>query len=109
MGGSGGSWTGSPDARIGGADEDLVGGAASVAWHAAAGGLASAGADAVLFSGRRAPLRRSAVRQGQRGLLRLRKELGLFANAPAKVFARWSTPSLKPELVHDLDIMIRAS
>ncbi len=44
----------------------------------------------------------------ERGLLRLRKELGLFANLrPAKVFdALVDSSSLKPELVGGLDIMI---
>jgi 3-isopropylmalate dehydrogenase len=44
----------------------------------------------------------------ERGLLRLRKELGLFANLrPAKVFdALVDGSSLKPELVRGLDIMI---
>ena len=44
----------------------------------------------------------------ERGLLALRKELGLFANLrPAKVFdALVSSSSLKPELVQGLDIMI---
>ncbi|NJO38853.1 MAG: 3-isopropylmalate dehydrogenase, partial [Rhizobiales bacterium] len=44
----------------------------------------------------------------ERGLLKLRKELGLFANLrPAKVFdALVSSSSLKPELVKGLDIMI---
>ena len=44
----------------------------------------------------------------ERGLLRLRKELGLFANLrPAKVFdALVDSSSLKPELVRGLDIMI---
>ena len=44
----------------------------------------------------------------ERALLRLRKELGLFANLrPAKVFdALVDSSSLKPELVQGLDIMI---
>ncbi|TVQ37862.1 MAG: 3-isopropylmalate dehydrogenase [Geminicoccaceae bacterium] len=44
----------------------------------------------------------------ERGLLRLRKELGLFANLrPAMVFdALVSASSLKPDLVEGLDIMI---
>jgi 3-isopropylmalate dehydrogenase len=44
----------------------------------------------------------------ERGLLRLRKDLGLFANLrPAKVFdALVDGSSLKPELVRGLDIMI---
>ncbi len=68
--------------------------------------------------------RRGAVRRGrrpevgqpaasskrpERGLLRLRKELGLFANLrPAMVLRRrWPTPpSLKPDLVRGLDLMI---
>jgi 3-isopropylmalate dehydrogenase len=46
--------------------------------------------------------------QPERGLLRLRKELGLFANLrPAQVFAALvEASSLKPELVHGLDLMI---
>ena len=46
--------------------------------------------------------------QPERGLLRLRKELGLFANLrPAKVFdALVDSSSLKPEFVRGLDIMI---
>jgi 3-isopropylmalate dehydrogenase len=44
----------------------------------------------------------------ERGLLRLRKDLGLFANLrPAKVFdALVDSSSLKPELVKGLDVMI---
>jgi 3-isopropylmalate dehydrogenase len=44
----------------------------------------------------------------ERGLLRLRKEMELFANLrPAKVFdALVDSSSLKPELVHGLDLMI---
>jgi 3-isopropylmalate dehydrogenase len=47
-------------------------------------------------------------KQPERGLLRLRKELGLFANLrPALVFdALADASSLKPELVRGLDIMI---
>ncbi len=60
---------------------------------------------------------RSAARSGtradfskkpERGLLRLRKEMDLFANLrPAKVFdALVDASSLKPEIVKGLDIMI---
>jgi 3-isopropylmalate dehydrogenase len=47
-------------------------------------------------------------RKPERGLLRLRKDLGLFANLrPAKVFdALVEASPLKPEIVHGLDIMI---
>lgn len=47
-------------------------------------------------------------RRPERGLLRLRKELGLFANLrPAMVFdALVGASSLKPDLVQGLDIMI---
>jgi len=67
-------------------------------------------ADAVLFGAVGGP-RYDALpfeQKPERGLLRLRKELGLFANLrPAKVFdALAESSSLKPELVRGLDIMI---
>jgi 3-isopropylmalate dehydrogenase len=57
-------------------------------------------ADAVLFG--------SVDKKPERGLLRLRKEMDLFANLrPAKVFdALVDASSLKPEIVKGLDIMI---
>jgi len=66
--------------------------------------------DAVLFGAVGGP-RYDALpfdQKPERGLLRLRKELGLFANLrPAKVFdALVDSSSLKPELVKGLDIMI---
>ena len=67
-------------------------------------------ADAVLFGAVGGP-RYDALpfdQKPERGLLRLRKELGLFANLrPAKVFdALVDSSSLKPELVKGLDLMI---
>jgi 3-isopropylmalate dehydrogenase len=68
------------------------------------------GVDAVLFGAVGGPKWESIPfeKQPERGLLRLRTELGLFANLrPAKVFdALVSSSSLKPELVQGLDIMI---
>jgi len=66
--------------------------------------------DAVLFGAVGGP-RYDALpfdQKPERGLLRLRKELGLFANLrPAKVFdALADSSSLKPELVKGLDVMI---
>jgi 3-isopropylmalate dehydrogenase len=67
-------------------------------------------ADAVLFGAVGGPKYDALPfeQKPERGLLRLRKELGLFANLrPAKVFdALVDSSSLKPELVRGLDIMI---
>jgi 3-isopropylmalate dehydrogenase len=67
-------------------------------------------ADAVLFGAVGGPKYDDLpfANKPERGLLRLRKELGLFANLrPAKVFdALVDGSSLKPELVRGLDIMI---
>jgi len=67
-------------------------------------------ADAVLFGAVGGPKYDDLpfAEKPERGLLRLRKELGLFANLrPAKVFdALVESSSLKPELVRGLDIMI---
>jgi len=67
-------------------------------------------ADAVLFGAVGGPKYDDLpfAQKPERGLLRLRKELGLFANLrPAKVFdALVDSSSLKPELVRGLDIMI---
>jgi 3-isopropylmalate dehydrogenase len=94
-------------------EEDLVGGAAfdrhgtPLTDATMEKALAS---DAVLFGAVGGP-RYDALpfeQKPERGLLRLRKELGLFANLrPAKVFdALVDSSSLKPELVRGLDIMI---
>ncbi len=93
--------------------EDLVGGAAidahgvPITEAAMARALA---ADAVLFGSVGGPKWDSVpfdIRP-EAGLLRLRKDLGVFANLrPAKVFdALINSSSLKPELVRGLDIMI---
>jgi 3-isopropylmalate dehydrogenase len=94
-------------------DEDLVGGAAydrhgtPLTDETLDKALRS---DAVLFGAVGGPKYDSLPfdKKPERGLLRLRKELGLFANLrPAKVFdALVSSSSLKPELVRGLDIMI---
>ena len=67
-------------------------------------------ADAVLFGSVGGPKWDTAdfSKKPERGLLRLRKELDLFANLrPAKVFdALIDASSLKPEIVKGLDIMI---
>ena len=67
-------------------------------------------ADAVLFGAVGGPRYDDLPfeQKPERGLLRLRKELGLFANLrPAKVFdALVDSSSLKPDLVRGLDIMI---
>jgi 3-isopropylmalate dehydrogenase len=67
-------------------------------------------ADAVLFGAVGGPKYDALPfdQKPERGLLRLRKELGLFANLrPAKVFdALADSSSLKPELVGGLDLMI---
>ena len=68
------------------------------------------GVDAVLFGAVGGPKWETIPFeiQPERGLLRLRKEMGLFANLrPALVFdALADASSLKPDLVRDLDIMI---
>ena len=93
--------------------EDLVGGAAldkhGVPLSDAAMKTALE-ADAVLFGSVGGP-KWDAVefdKKPERGLLRLRKEMDLFANLrPAKVFdALIDASSLKPEIVKGLDIMI---
>jgi 3-isopropylmalate dehydrogenase len=94
-------------------EDDLVGGAAydrhgvPVTDETVEKALA---ADAVLFGSVGGPKydKLPFAEKPERGLLRLRKELGLFANLrPAKVFdALVSASSLKPELVQGLDIMI---
>ena len=67
-------------------------------------------ADAILFGAIGGPQYDPLPRdkRPERGLLRLRKELGLFANLrPAQVFAELAqASSLKPELVAGLDILI---
>ena len=94
-------------------EEDLVGGAAydrhgtPLTDEVMAKALE---ADAVLFGAVGGPKYDALPFEAkpERGLLRLRKELGLFANLrPAKVFdALADSSSLKPELVRGLDIMI---
>jgi 3-isopropylmalate dehydrogenase len=67
-------------------------------------------ADAILFGAIGGPQFDSLPRdkRPERGLLRLRKELGLFANLrPAQVFLELAqASSLKPELVAGLDVLI---
>jgi len=67
-------------------------------------------ADAILFGAIGGPQYDDLPRdkRPERGLLRLRKELGLFANLrPAQVFPELAAASsLKPELVAGLDILI---
>jgi 3-isopropylmalate dehydrogenase len=67
-------------------------------------------ADAILFGAIGGPQYDALPRdkRPERGLLRLRKELGLFANLrPARVFPELAAASsLKPELVAGLDILI---
>lgn len=67
-------------------------------------------ADAVLFGAVGGPKYDALPREQrpERGLLRLRKELDLFANLrPAQLFAELAgASSLKPEIVSGLDIMI---
>jgi 3-isopropylmalate dehydrogenase len=67
-------------------------------------------ADAILFGAIGGPQYDTLPRdkRPERGLLRLRKELGLFANLrPAQVFPELAAASsLKPELVAGLDILI---
>jgi 3-isopropylmalate dehydrogenase len=94
-------------------EEDLVGGAAfdrhgtPLANSTMEKALAS---DAVLFGAVGGPKYDALPfdQKPERGLLRLRKELGLFANLrPAKVFdALVDSSSLRSELVRGLDIMI---
>ena len=71
---------------------------------------AARAADAVLFGAVGDPRYDAAprARRPEQGLLRLRKELGLFANLrPATVFAGLENAStLKPEVVRGLDILI---
>ncbi len=66
--------------------------------------------DAILFGAVGAPRYDAAPRplRPEQGLLRLRKELGLFANLrPARVFPGLvDASSLKPEVVEGLDILI---
>ncbi|MEX1073983.1 MAG: 3-isopropylmalate dehydrogenase [Burkholderiales bacterium] len=67
-------------------------------------------ADAILFGAVGGPQYDALPRdkRPERGLLRLRKELGLFANLrPAQIFPELAAASsLKPELVAGLDILI---
>jgi 3-isopropylmalate dehydrogenase len=67
-------------------------------------------ADAILFGAIGGPQYDALPREKrpERGLLRLRKELGLFANLrPAQVFPELAgASSLKPELVAGLDVLI---
>jgi 3-isopropylmalate dehydrogenase len=94
-------------------EEDLVGGAAYDR-HGVPGTDAmmekALAADAVLFGAVGGPKYDALPFESkpERALLRLRKDLGLFANLrPAKVFeALADGSSLKPELVRGLDIMI---
>jgi len=94
-------------------DEDLVGGVAidthGVPLTDAVVAKAQA-ADAVLLGAVGGPkwADQPFANQPERGLLRLRKDLGLFANLrPALVFdALVDASSLKPELVQGLDLMI---
>ncbi len=93
--------------------EDVVGGAA-IDKHgvpvADATVDAAMQADAVLFGSVGGPKWDSVPfeKKPERGLLRLRKEMDLFANLrPAKVFdALVGASTLKPEIVKGLDIMI---
>ncbi len=94
-------------------NEDLVGGAAYDAHGTplAESTLAAAmAADAVLFGAVGGPKWDSLPfsAKPERGLLRLRKELGLFANLrPAMVFEPLiGASTLRPEVIRDLDLMI---
>ncbi len=94
-------------------EEDLVGGAALDAHGVAVtdGCMAKAHeADAVLFGAVGGPAwdKNAFDKKPERGLLRLRKDLELFANLrPALCFpALTDASSLKPELVSGLDVMI---
>ncbi len=94
-------------------EQDLVGGAAldvhgvPIAEDTMARAMA---ADAIIFGSVGGPKWASVPyeRRPEAGLLRLRKELGLFANLrPAKVFdALVDASSLKRELVQGLDVLI---
>ncbi|MEK7876173.1 MAG: isocitrate/isopropylmalate family dehydrogenase, partial [Pseudomonadota bacterium] len=93
--------------------EDLVGGAALDKHGVPLSDdamKAALEADAVLFGSVGGPKWDTAdfSKKPERGLLRLRKEMDLFANLrPAKVFdALVDASSLKPEIVKGLDIMI---
>ena len=93
--------------------EDLVGGAALDKHGAPISDdtmKTALEADAVLFGSVGGPKWDTADfdKKPERGLLRLRKEMDLFANLrPAKVFdALVDASSLKPEIVRGLDIMI---
>jgi 3-isopropylmalate dehydrogenase len=94
-------------------EEDLVGGAAYDRHGVPATDEmmeTALSADAVLFGAVGGPKYDALPFEAkpERALLRLRKELGLFANLrPAKVFeALADSSSLRPELVRGLDIMI---
>ncbi len=94
-------------------EEGLVGGAALDAHDVAVTDATIARAlevDAVLFGAVGGPKweGKGFDKRPEAGLLRLRKDLGLFANLrPATVFAPLAdASSLKPELVRGLDIMI---
>lgn len=94
-------------------DEDLVGGAAYDAHGVAITDAAMAkaeAADAVIFGAVGGPKWDSVPYEArpEAGLLRLRKDLKLFANLrPAICYAALAaSSSLKPELVEGLDIMI---
>jgi 3-isopropylmalate dehydrogenase len=96
-----------------GISEDMVGGAAYDAYGtplAEATLTKALAVDAVLFGSVGGPKWETLPfeLQPERGLLRLRKEMDLFANLrPAVVFdALADASSLKPELVVDLDLMI---
>jgi 3-isopropylmalate dehydrogenase len=93
--------------------EDLVGGAALDKHGVPLSDdamKAALEADAVLFGSVGGPKWDTAdfSKKPERGLLRLRKEMDLFANLrPAKVFdALVDASSLKPEIVKGLDLMI---
>ena len=94
-------------------DEDLVGGACYDAHGVAVTDETMAkahAADAVLLGAVGGPKWDDVARENrpEAGLLRLRKEMDLFANLrPAVVFdALIDSSSLKPELIRGLDIMI---
>jgi 3-isopropylmalate dehydrogenase len=94
-------------------EQDLVGGAACDAYGDPAPDAMmekAQAADAVLFGAVGGPKweRLAFAARPERGLLRLRKDLGLFANLrPALCFdALKDASSLKPEIVAGLDILI---
>jgi 3-isopropylmalate dehydrogenase len=94
-------------------EKDLVGGAAYDAHKVAISDAAMAraqAADAVLFGAVGGPRWADVPYEArpEAGLLRLRKDMGLFANLrPAVCYpALASASSLKPEIVEGLDIMI---